>query len=127
MRKTTCAVDHFSNIQQRPPPSVIKCEVYHFGAFTMIPIVQPARVPTTGTVTTHEKMIQAKARQLTFPNPPEMIPTPVVAPTMHMVVDTGIPSVHQPILRGTEPYRVAVRESKGKAVTLTYTATPAES
>lgn len=58
----------------------------------MKPVKQPDRTPAIGTVAIHPAQILAKCNQLTALNPPDKIPTPVVAPTIHMVVETGIPN-----------------------------------
>ena len=74
----------------------------------MKPVRQPDSTPASGMVaiqldtlaeflktaerTTYPAKILAICSQLTALNPPEMIPTPVVAPTMHIVVETGIPN-----------------------------------
>jgi len=41
---------------------------------------------------TYPAKILTICSQLTALNPPDMTPTPAVAPTIHMVVDTGIPN-----------------------------------
>ncbi len=56
----------------------------------MIPMRHPAAILTAGTVMTHPKKIHPKVRQLTALNPFDTIPTPAVAPTMHIVLLTGM-------------------------------------
>ena len=80
----------------------------------MNPVRHPANTPAIGTVAihltsrvsdptrlffskigakmTHPAQILSKCIQLTALKPPDKIPTPVVAPTIHMVVETGIPN-----------------------------------
>ena len=85
----------------------IVSSIYHEGALRMKPVKQPDSTPANGMVAiqldgissvlevfkkTYPAKILAICSQLTALNPPEMIPTPVVAPTMHMVVETGIPN-----------------------------------
>jgi hypothetical protein len=83
--------------------------LYHDGALRMKPVKQPDRTPANGMVAIHltdQRLAPCKrGRKITYPakilticsqltalNPPDMTPTPVVAPTIHMVVETGIPN-----------------------------------
>jgi len=89
--------------------SFVLSSLYHDGALRMKPVKQPAATPAMGIVAIHlnesarslregrnRKTYPAKiltiCSQLTALNPPDMTPTPAVAPTIHMVVDTGIPN-----------------------------------
>ena len=76
----------------------------------MKPVKQPDSTPAKGIVAiqldgmsgctgsdrsenlTYPAKILAMCNQLTALNPPDKTPTPVVAPTIHMVVETGIPN-----------------------------------
>ena len=62
-----------------------------WGALRMIPIKQPETVAAMGTVMTQPKKIQPIARQFVARQSPLQRETPMVEPTMHMVVETGIP------------------------------------
>ena len=56
-----------------------------------IPIRHPEKVAAMGTVMTQPMKIHPIARQLVARQSPLHNETPMVAPTMHMVVETGIP------------------------------------
>ena len=57
----------------------------------MIPIRHPETVAAMGTVMTQPRKIQPIARQFVARQSPLHRETPTVAPTIHIVVETGIP------------------------------------
>lgn len=96
----------------------------------MMPIRQPPAIPAAGTVMTQPRKIQPNARQLIAlarliqregakvswdSRPPDTSPTPAVDPVMHIVVETGIPSIivsrrqHLFLLSSTHTVRLARR------------------
>lgn len=59
------------------------------GVLRARPMVQPPRRPAIGTVMNQDRMTRKTRCQLTALNLPLQRPTPIVAPVMHIVVDTG--------------------------------------
>ena len=78
-----------------PPVVFVKATVYLVQPNDGVKVPNAYSVPDMsaqkGTVMSQEKKVKKASFQLMFLKPPDAMPTPIVAPTMQFVVETGMP------------------------------------